>query len=189
MAILTETTGKSRNLIDFGPDNPLPPAGTYMATVIAIEDRFKVERPTFDDPTVTEVVDLTQFAFGFRDRDGNPFKVASKVMRISGHEKSALFGFLKALTGAAPKMGWDYCATKGTKCLLTVEHVAGRSGSTYPQIAALSPVPEGYGQAPAPAPAPAAPPARPEPRRPVPQPAAPPPEPAPVADVSDPIPF
>jgi hypothetical protein len=64
-------------------------------------------------------------------------------MKISGNEKSNLFLFLKSILGKAPVYGWDYCELKGKKCLLTVEHVKRQDGSTYPSIAALSPIPIG----------------------------------------------
>jgi hypothetical protein len=87
--------------------------------------------------------------------------LASRCMRISGNEKSTLFGFLKAILGRAPQFGWDYCELKGTRCLLTVEHAPRRDGGgVFPSVAALSPVPTGFGgQAPS-APAAVAPAAR-----------------------------
>jgi len=122
----------------------LAPAGTFVATVLDIQDVFGVTRQKFQS-TETEKVDLTAFLFGFRDGQGQPHKVASRQMRISGNEKSALFSFLKSLLGKAPGYGWDYCSLKGAKCLLTVEHVQRRDGSgVYAAIAALSPVPAGY---------------------------------------------
>ena len=142
----------------------LAPAGTFIATVLDIRDEFGVTRQKFQS-TELEKVDLTCFLFGFRDAQGNPHRVASRQMRISGNEKSALFGFLKSLLGRAPTFGWDYCSLKGAKCLLTVEHVQRRDGSgVFAAIAALSPVPAGFSQAPQPpAQAPAAPAPRPQP--------------------------
>ncbi|MCC5849951.1 MAG: hypothetical protein JJU29_17835 [Verrucomicrobia bacterium] len=67
-------------------------------------------------------------------------------MKISGHEKSALFGFLKSLLGRAPKMGWDYLELKGHRCLITVEHQQRRDGQgVFAAIASLSPLPQGMG--------------------------------------------
>jgi len=142
----------------------LAPAGTFIATVLDIRDEFGVTRQKFQS-TEMEKVDLTCFLFGFRDAQGNPHRVASRQMRISGNEKSALFGFLKSLLGRAPTFGWDYCSLKGAKCLLTVEHVQRRDGSgVFAAIAALSPVPAGFGQSAQPAaPMPVAPAPRPQP--------------------------
>ena len=144
MAILQEQMSKSVNPFIEQIKDDLAPAGTWVATIIDIRDQFGVVRPTFDNPAVTEVVDLTTFLFGFRDQTGQPHRIASKTMRISGNEKSNLFGFLKAVLGAAPKYGWDYCELKGKKCLITISHEAKRNGQgTFATIAALCPVPAG----------------------------------------------
>lgn len=142
MAILQEASSKSNNpFLELVKDD-LAPAGTWVATIIDIKDQFGVVRPNFDNPQVTEVVDLTTFLFGFRDQAGQPHRIASKTMRISGNEKSTLFGFLKAALGSAPKYGWDYCELKGKRCLLTVAHEQKRNGQgIFPTIAALCPVP------------------------------------------------
>lgn len=146
MAILQEASSKSNNpFLELVKDD-IAPAGTWVATIIDIKDQFGVVRPNFDNPQVTEVVDLTTFLFGFRDQAGQPHRIASKTMRISGNEKSTLFGFLKAALGSAPKYGWDYCELKGRKCLVTVAHEQKRNGQgIFPTIAALCPVPAGMG--------------------------------------------
>jgi hypothetical protein len=123
----------------------LAPAGTYVATVIDVRDEFGVQRQKFQS-TEIEMVDLTTFLFGFRDAQGYEHRVASRRMKISGNEKAALFAFLKCLLGRAPQYGWDYLAVKGAQCLLTVEHVTKRDGTgVFAAIAALSPVPAGFG--------------------------------------------
>jgi hypothetical protein len=153
MAVLTQSVSRSNPFAKTIGDD-LAPAGTHIATIIDIKDEFGVTRTKFQS-TETEKVDLTCFLFGFRDAAGNPHKVASRQMRISGNEKAALFNFLKSLLGRAPTFGWDYCALKGQKCLLTVEHVQRKDGSgVFASIASLSPVPAGYGQPVAPTPAP-----------------------------------
>lgn len=191
MAVLQQPTNHSNPFSQVIGD-ALAPAGTYIATVLDIKDEFGVTRQKFES-TELEKVDLTCFLFGFRDAQGNPHRVASRQMRISGNEKSALFGFLKSLLGRAPAYGWDFVALKGHKCLLTVEHVQRRDGnSVYASIAALSPVPAGFGQsAPQPAPVPAAPA---QPAWPVPPPAQapvtmPPAAPAITAQDTDEVPF
>ncbi len=142
MAVLTQPTDTTNPFTEV-IGNDLAPAGTYIATVIDIRDEFGVVRTKFQS-TETEKVDLTTFLFGFRDAQGQPHKVASRRMKISGNEKSALFGFLKSLLGRAPEYGQDYCTLKGAKCLLTVEHVKRRDGvGIFASIAALSPVPQG----------------------------------------------
>ncbi len=182
MAILQQPTSHNHPFADqIGED--FAPAGTFVATVLDVRDVFGVQRQKFQS-TEMEKVDLTCFLFGFRDAQGAPHKVASRQMRISGSEKSALFHFLKSLLGRAPAYDWDYCTLKGQKCLLTVEHVQRRDGSgVFAAIAALSPVPVGYGTVTG-RPAPAAQAAQPASLR-----MAPAPQPAAAAPVADEMPF
>lgn len=144
MAVLQDTASNSavRCLFNTKPSEGLAPSGTFRAKIIDIVDKFKVERRKFDNPSETEIVDLTQFRFGYRDKTGTAWILDSRAMKISGNEKSALYAFLKMILGTAPKMGWDYTALKGRECLLTVEHMEGKS-ATYAAIATLSPLPEG----------------------------------------------
>jgi hypothetical protein len=144
MAILKAPTNHSNPFAQAIGD-ALAPAGTFIATVLDIRDEFGVTRQKFQSPGEVELVDLTCFLFGFRDSQGNAHRVASKQMKISGNEKSALYGFLKSLLGRAPAFGWDYCSLKGEKCLLTIEHVQRRDGSgVFAAVATLSPVPPGF---------------------------------------------
>ncbi|HNQ90988.1 MAG TPA: hypothetical protein PKM73_20425 [Verrucomicrobiota bacterium] len=185
MAILKQPTRNTNPFTEQIGDD-LAPAGTFTATVIDIHDEFGVQRQKFESAEL-EKVDLACFLFGFRDAQGQPHWVASRQMRISGNEKSALFGFLKNLLGHAPAYNWDYCTLKGHKCLLTVEHIQRRDGSgVFAAIAALSPVPEGFGVPAAPQPK-AVPQARPQPAPPVAA-VAPPPVPT-AALVKDDLPF
>lgn len=168
MATLTKPAASMSNLFWDMTDETAPPAGTYLATCIDVQDKFGVERHKFEDPNTMEKVDLTAFLFGVRDPAGAAYKIASRAMRISGNEKSALYGFLRSWLGKAPQYGWDYCSLKGTKAMLTVDHETRRDGNgTYPVIVAVTPVPAGFGASPV-APAAVAPKAVP-----VPQPAAP----------------
>lgn len=170
MAVLNQPTDNSNPFID-QIGNALAPAGTFIATVIDVCDEFGVVRTKFQS-TETEKVDLTTFLFGFRDAQGQPHRVASRRMKISGNEKSALFAFLKSLLGKAPEYGWDYCTLKGAKCLLTVEHMKRKDGvGVFASIAAMSPVPQGLA-GPAAGPTPAAAPQPVVPPRPAPVPAA-----------------
>ena len=149
MATLTASTGGGgRCLFATQPSTGLAPAGTFKAKIIDIVDKFKVERRKFESEEM-EIVDLTQFRFGYRDADGKPWTIDSKQMKISGNEKSSLYGLLKSILGKAPKMGWDYCELKGTDVFITVEHAEGKS-MTYANIVTVSPIPAGFGAAPAP---------------------------------------
>jgi len=153
MAILQQPTAKNSNPYAEVIGDDVAPAGTYQMTVIDIKDEFGVVRPKFENPAEMEKVDLTTFLFGFRDQLNMPHRIASRSMKISGNEKSSLYGFLKGILGKAPSYGWDYCTLKGSKCLVTVEHKAKNNGQGYyPAIAALSPMPVGMPAASAPAP-------------------------------------
>ena len=125
----------------------LAPTGTFVATILDIKDEFGVRRRRYESIEMEEV-DLTCFLFGFRDQHGAEHRIASKRMKISGHENSALFGFLKGLLGKAPEIDWDYCDRKGSQCLITIEHVQRKDGSgVYASICSVSPLPPGYGNA------------------------------------------
>ena len=144
MAVLQEQVSKFKNPYGELTKDDLAPAGQWVATLIDIKDEFGVQRPSFDNPNVIETLDQTTFLFGFRDLANAPHRIASKSMRISGNEKSNLMVFLKSCLGATPKYGWDYCAMKGGKYLLTVGHQARRSGQgVFPHIAAICPLPAG----------------------------------------------
>lgn len=176
MAVLQQPKSSS-SLFEL-PDE-LPPRGTFVATCIDIRDVFGAERQKYQSQEM-EKVDLTAFLFGFRTRDGKPFRVATRAMKISGSEKSGLFNLLKSWLGQAPRYGWDYMEMKGKKALVTVDHQPSRTkpGAVYAVIASISPLPEGYGE-------------QPQPAMPPPAPVAPPPPPAAasVEDADDDIPF
>jgi hypothetical protein len=142
MAILKEPT--VNRVFDTGEQTP--PRGTFVATCIDIKDMFGVQRPKFENPSEIEKVDLTAFLFGFRDKGGTPFKIASKTMRISAKENANLFGFLKSWLGRPPQYGWDYCELKGQKALITIDHTPSRKypGVVYSDIVTISPVPDGF---------------------------------------------
>ena len=177
MAILQAPANEAFGLFDLDR-NTLPPAGTYVATIIDVRDKMGVVRQKFQSPE-TETVDLTAFLFGYRTPDGAPHKIDTRPMKISGHPNAALYKFLCGLLGRPPQYGWDYVQLKGSQCLLTVTHMVSQQNKPYAAVTAAVPLPAGFGQAqpavaaqPAPAPAVYAPP----------QPA---PAPAPVIPVAD----
>ena len=119
----------------------LAPTGTYVATCLAVEDQFGVERPKFENPQESEQIDVTRFLFGFRAQDGQLYKVQSFEFRISGSPKSNLFKFLTAWLGTPPKYGWDYCELKGQGTMITIAHKQSRDGTkTYANLIGISPV-------------------------------------------------
>jgi hypothetical protein len=144
VAILKQPTATS-SIFEL-PDE-LPPRGTFVAKCIDIRDVFGVERKKYQSEEL-EKVDLTGFLFGFRTKDGRPFRIATRAFRISGSEKSGLFNFLKSWLGQAPTYGRDYMEHKGRTALITVDHQPSRTkpGAVYAVIASISPLPEGYSE-------------------------------------------
>lgn len=146
MAILTAPENAAGSL--FGPRiTEMAPKGTYLATIVDIVDTFDVSRPKFEDPTVTEKVNLTTFVFGIKGKDGKLYLVNTgnspmTAMKISGNEKSKLYGFLSALTGEPPRMGWDYSELKGTGAQITVGHKESKrtAGKYYAVVSSVAPV-------------------------------------------------
>jgi hypothetical protein len=88
MAVLKQPVMSNPFAGQVGDD--LAPQGTFVATVLDIMDEFGVQRQKYQSQEM-ETVDLTTFLFGFRDREGNPHRLASRRMRISGNEKSTFF--------------------------------------------------------------------------------------------------
>ena len=120
----------------------LPVKGTFLATCFEIEERHQVERKKYQSEE-TEIVDLIRFYFGYKAKDGTPQIIVSKPFKISGHEKSALFQFLKQWLGDAPTDGFDTASmlTKGAQ--ITVGYSDSLSGKKYANIASIGPVMDG----------------------------------------------
>lgn len=127
--------------VDF---SKLPPEGTFFAVVEDIHDEFGVSRPKWNNPEEQEVVDLTWFLFRI-EHEGVQYHVSTRSMRISGHENSTLYQFLKALLGKPPAYNWDYMELKGTQCLVSIVHEPRKlGGGTYASIAAVAQLPVQY---------------------------------------------
>ena len=128
MAILTaSSTDGPRTGWPLG-DSLVQP-GQHVAVCIDVKDSLQIERPTFDDPTVMETVDLTRFLFGLPDGS----MIQTGEMKISGHEKSNLVKFLTGWLGKPPRMdgSWDYREMTGVGAMLNVAHRVSRKGRTY----------------------------------------------------------
>lgn len=138
MAILREQNNNASRI----KSDELPPKGTVLAVCIDVEDAYGVQRPKFDDPTQMETVDLTWFYFGYRSRAGKHI-IKSKPFKLSLHEKSALFQFLKSWRAEAPKAGFDTETLRGTGAQITVDHGVSMKGRTFANIIGISPVMEG----------------------------------------------
>ena len=118
------------------------PAGTQVAICIEIKDVFEVTRSKYDNPSETEVVDLTRFLFGIKAADGCLYRVQTHEMKISSHEKSGLMKILTSWTAKpmAELMNWDYCEMQGELAQLTVIHKTSKMGKVYPAIEAVTPL-------------------------------------------------
>ena len=103
--------------------------GQHVAVCLEVKDSLGIERPTFEDPTISETVDLTRFLFGLPDGS----MIQTGEMKISGHIKSNLVKCLTGWLGEPPQMdgSWDYCEMKGTGAMLNVAHKVSRKGRTY----------------------------------------------------------
>lgn len=146
MAILQESgTG---SITTFGPKiTDLAPKGVFVATIVDIIDSFDVVRPTYEDPTVTEKINLTTFVFGYKAKDGKLYLVTTgnspmTAMKISGNDKSKLYKTLTQIVGEPPKMGWDYAELKGAGAQITVSHKESKrtAGKYYAVISSFAPL-------------------------------------------------
>lgn len=141
MAVLTEPKANG----GFGPRiKELAPKGTHLATLVDVQDYYNVVRPTFENPSINETVDLTILLFGFKSKEGNLHLVKSPDMRISGNPKSKLFGFIQQMTGEPPAYGKDTKDLIGLGVQLTVAHRESKRtpGKVYAYISAASPLME-----------------------------------------------
>jgi hypothetical protein len=96
-----------------------PPKGTYLAVCVDVVDEYNVTRRKFESDEM-ETVNLTRFIFGVKCKDGSLRKIASKPMKISNYETSALYAFLLGWLGAPQKAGFDTAALKDKGAQITV---------------------------------------------------------------------
>ena len=138
MAVLQETQNNNSRIVS---DKQVP-KGSYIAVCIDVEDNFGVQRPKFDDPTQFEIIDTTTFYFGLK-KGSELFVIRSKPFKLSLHEKSALFQFLKQWNNEPPKAGFDTLAMINQGAQLTVEHNMSNKGRIYANISSIAPIMEG----------------------------------------------
>lgn len=135
MAVITEENQSATDYVA---------PGEYPARIVEIDDMMGVERPTFEDPSVMEKKNVTQFYFAVNDH-GTVRTVRTFEMKITGSPKGKLFGFLQKVLGHRPNLkgGWDYKELIGTPVLLTLEDKVSRTGTTYTVISDVSPAKRG----------------------------------------------
>lgn len=115
-----------------------PPKNTYVAVCLDVVDEYGVTRKKYQSED-TEVVNLERFVFGVKLKDGSLRKIATRAMKISNHENSALRAFLVSWLGEAPKPNFETADLKGKPAYITItEDVKG--DRTYSNIATISEV-------------------------------------------------
>ena len=117
-----------------------PPKNTYVAVCLDVIDQYNVERRKYESEEM-ETVNLTRFVFGVKLKDGSLRKIASKPMKISNHENSALRAFLVCWLGEAPKPNFETADLKGKPAYITVVE-DNRGDRTYMNIGTISEVME-----------------------------------------------
>jgi hypothetical protein len=137
MAILTQSHsgGGDGPITGWSISNPAP-AGQQLAVCLAVKDTLNYEAPTYDDPTITEIKDVTRFLFGLADGS----MVQTSEMKISSHEKSKLFGTLTSWLGAPPAIGFDTESLVGQGVTLNIVAKVSKKGTEYSDVASVSPV-------------------------------------------------
>ena len=116
------------------------PEGQHVAVCKDIREEYGVKVQKFQSEE-TEIQDRIAFLFEVTTEDGKSL-IDSRVMKISGHEKSALFGFLKSWLGKPPAYGMDTNSLKGHHALVTVVHKVSQTGRTYPVLDTIVPLPK-----------------------------------------------
>lgn len=135
MAILTQSNSGDGPITGWPIATPAP-AGQHLAVCLAVKDTLNYEAPTYEDPTITEIKDVTRFLFGLADGS----MVQTSEMKISGHEKSKLVGTLTSWLGAPPQVGFDTESLVGQGVTLNIVAKVGRKGTDYSDVASVSPV-------------------------------------------------
>ncbi|HOW96318.1 MAG TPA: hypothetical protein P5567_13985 [Kiritimatiellia bacterium] len=138
MAILPEVSGNA--------NWKTIPKGTFLAICEDIKDEFGVHRKKYNSEEM-EVIDQTQFRFVFKDpKSGEIFRITSRKMRISSHEKSSLYQALHAWCGEPPRAGWDFGELKGCGAMITIAHMPStlHPGQPFATIHNIGPVPEDW---------------------------------------------
>lgn len=138
MAVLNQTQSGGSRI----NSEAVVPKGSYIALCIDVEDNFGVERFKFGSETEKEVIDTTTFYFGLK-KGSDAYVIRSKPFKLSLHEKSALFQFLKQWQNEAPKAGFDTVTLTGHPAQITVEHSMSNKGRIYANISSISPIMEG----------------------------------------------
>jgi len=135
MAILTQSTGGDGPITGWPISAPAP-AGQHLAVCLAVKDSMGIQRPSYEDPTIIETLDVTRFLFGLADGS----MVQTSEMKISGHEKSKLVGTLTSWLGSPPPIGFDTESLIGQGVTLNIVAKVSKKGTNYSDVTSVSPV-------------------------------------------------
>ena len=135
MAILTQSSSGDGPITGWPIATPAP-AGQHLAVCLAVKDSMGIQRPSYDDPSIIETLDVTRFLFGVADGS----LIQTSEMKISGHEKSKLVGTLTSWLGAPPPVGYDTETLIGQGVTLNVVAKVSKKGTSYSDVASASPV-------------------------------------------------
>jgi len=137
MAILTQSPsgGGDGPITGWSIKTPAP-AGQHVAVCLAVKDTLGYECPTYDDPTITEIKDVTRFLFGLADGS----MVQTYEMKISSNDKSKLFNTLTSWLGHPPVIGFDTESMVGMGATLSIVGKVSRKGTEYSDVTSITPV-------------------------------------------------
>ena len=137
MAIIThsQSGGGDGPITGWSIKTPAP-AGQHVAVCLAVKDTLGYECPTYDDPTITEIKDVTRFLFGLADGS----MVQTYEMKISSNDKSKLFGTLTSWLGHPPVIGFDTESMVGMGATISIVGKVSRKGTEYSDVTSITPV-------------------------------------------------
>ena len=135
MAILVQSNSGDGPITGWPIATPAP-AGQHVAVCLAIKDSMGIQRPSYEDPSIIETLDVTRFLFGLADGS----LIQTSEMKISGHEKSKLVGTLTSWLGAPPAIGFDTESLIGQGVTLNIVAKVSKKGTNYADVTSVSPV-------------------------------------------------
>ena len=137
MAILQQSSN-GNGPISGWPIEPIN-AGQYLAVCLDVKDSFGIQRPSYEDPSIIETLDVCRFLFGTQDGQ----MVQTGEMKISAHEKSKLVGVLTSWLGSNPGAGFDTESLRGKGCMINIIQKTSQKGTVYSDITSITPVMSG----------------------------------------------
>jgi hypothetical protein len=134
MAILQQSSN-GNGPISGWPIEPIN-AGQYLAICLDVKDSLGIQRPSYEDPSIIETLDVCRFLFGTQDGQ----MVQTGEMKISAHEKSKLVGVLTSWLGSNPGAGFDTESLRGKGCMINIIQKTSQKGTVYSDITSITPV-------------------------------------------------